>query len=811
MQSLTVITSTNRQLTKNHITGESYDSTSKLTAATAHSFDTLKELQKLLNKLRVRYDSCVIRGVQKAGISGSLRRRKTHFEDVPQAWVMLDLDSLKLPKRLRSTPYTDAHALFASRRLPAAFHGCGFVWQASASAGVDPKVGKLHLWFLLDAPLSAAQLRVWSKMPGWEHVDPATLAAVQCHYTADPIGGPYVGPRLGRIKGPRVTTPLELAEVVGESHEIHILPRPEGSADVSDSLIAHVKKERLASAREHLANPETWYKTAYTIGTCLGGIVALKHWNNPQGHEQDVWMPLAAKLSARWGKRVAAHENAGLSEETYVARTLQGIEWGMGQKRERLGKKSQKVIDDLRESTRIMQEKLLKRAVSHTGSETVMREVAAKLGKYREISPDVVHKLSKNSGFSEAQVLGAMEGAQTVQLDAWRAGLHMVKDEVSALDTNIMHIFDHYPGFAESFETNIRTRLPEATEANVLGLKPGVVEPDSVAAALLPWLRSLGMHKHTHHRVESMFRLRMKTLPTYDPFLRLFPEASLPRDAAAAALEGRKPRLHKWLWKHFGVERTPYTEAAAAKTLISAVARAKNPGAQVDTMLVLIGEQGIGKTSALRTLGNVIPFGYTELLDIKEKDSILAMHKSIIAEMSELKALRTSQEEAFKAFVTRTTDRLRAPYARDATDMARRMVFIGTTNDDDFLRDRANRRYWPVVCTGINTLDAEAAQHLWSEAALRYAAGEQWWLNQDESALQVLVAAGHRAESAAELRLGTWVRGLEKDSFSFVGAVTAAFPNVSDTHRYDSLVSGWLKGMGCKRVHTRKKRFWLRG
>lgn len=807
MQSLTVLTaSPNRTLTKNHNTGETYAKTSRLVAAEARAFASLKELKRILSELASAPNRCVIRGVQKPDVSGVLRRRKSHFDDAPQAWVMLDLDALKWPKRLRSLPYTDAHALYASRRLPAAFHGCGFVWQASASAGVDLKVGKMHLWFLLDAPLTAAQLRVWLK--GAEAVDPSTLRCVQPHYTADPIGGPYVGSRLGVIKGPRVTTPVELAEVVPESSSVEMTPRPKGSADVSDALIEHAKKTGRERARELLDGCSVAYMDAYTAGTLLGPWVALRTWNDKK-HGHNTWREYADKLARGWGEAFAQLEGANHGVDVYAARVLEGITWGVSQERERLAKKSQKVADEAIERTKIVRDKLLQRALTNVGSETVMREVAQKLGAYKEVVPEVVHQLAANSGFTEHQVLKAMEGARAVALDGWREGLLMLKDEVQATDENIALVLARYPGFLESFERNERSRNLEATPGNVLGLPVGVADVDVVAVSLVEWLGSIGMRKASMHRVLSVFKASQSRFASYDPFIRLFPEALLPPEAAKSQLP-RKALSTRWLSTHFGaVGDVAYVQAVASKTLIAAVARAVEPGAQVDTMLVLIGEQGIGKTSALRTLGSVIDGGYTELLSMSDKDSILGMHKSVIVEVSEMRALRSTHEEMAKAFWSRRWDRLRAPYAREAEEMKRRMVFIGTTNDDDFLSDRANRRYWPVVCSGISRMSPDQADALWRDAALRYAAGEKWWLQGSENEAQVLAVKGHRAENTVESVLRKWVKG--RDRFTLLDATKAAFPEANDPHKHSPQVAFALKALGLKSVHTMKGNRWMKG
>jgi hypothetical protein len=810
VQSLTILTTTpNRLLTKNLETGESYAKSSRLVAAETCDFATLKQLKRILGELADKRNSCVIRGVLGADAPEPLRRRLTHFRDEPAAWVMLDIDSVTLPKRLWTYPYTDAHALFASRRMPAAFHGCGFVWQASASAGTDLRTLKVHLWFLLDAPLTAAQLRRWLK--GAPNVDPSTLRAVQPHYTADPIGGP-AGTRLGIIKGPRATTPDDITSAEPEPASACVLaPRPKGCADVSDRLIETATKQAVARARELLNACQVAYQDSYTVGTLLGPAVALSTWND-KAHGHETWRANAERLAAKWGRRFAHIDTASHGVELYSGRVLEGLEWAVRQERERLAGRSAKAAAEAVERTKVLREQLLAKMLRNAGSERVLKEVGAAMGRYSEVlgRDTVVAQLVKTSGLSQAQVERAVDAAEPVALDSWREGLLHVKDEIVATDENILAIYNKYPGFRDSFRYNVRSSVLEVTEANVFGLAAAPVSVDAMPGMLATWLGSLGMRKVAAHRAYALFASMTATFLHYDPFLVAFPEAAYTKEQARAALAALpKRQLDRWLTRYLGVTGDKaYVRAVAAKTLIAAVARAVRPGAQVDTMLVLIGEQGIGKTSAIRTLASVIDNGYSELLSMTDKDSLLAMQNSLLVEVSELRALRYGQEEYAKAFLTRTFDRLRAPYARTADDHQRRMVFIGTTNDDDFLSDRANRRYWPVLCGQQSTLTKAQAVELWREAALRFASGDQWWLSDEESVLQRDAAAAARAEDAVETVLRKQLRG--QDQVTLVDAIRVCFPDSSDPFKHQRQVTAALKALGWMRKHTRKGKVWVK-
>ena len=194
----------------------------------------------------------------------------------------------------------------------------------------------------------------------------------------------------------------------------------------------------------------------------------------------------------------------------------------------------------------------------------------------------------------------------------------------------------------------------------------------------------------------------------------------------------RKPRLDGWLIDLCGADASDYVRAVGAKWMISAVARAYRAGCKVDTMLILEGKQGAKKSSFLSDLS----FGYfLELLtDISRgKDVVDKMLGKWIIEMPELKAL-SGDREANKAFLTQQTDHERLSYLSRSKAYPRRCVFIGTTNEDAYLKDdTGERRYWPVKVGECNRDKLKECLHdLWGEAVVRFKAGENWWLEDEE-------------------------------------------------------------------------------
>ena len=190
------------------------------------------------------------------------------------------------------------------------------------------------------------------------------------------------------------------------------------------------------------------------------------------------------------------------------------------------------------------------------------------------------------------------------------------------------------------------------------------------------------------------------------------------------------PRLECWTSRYLGAEATDLTHAMGSLWLISAVARIYRPGVKADHMLILEGEQGARKSTALKILAGEDWFT-DELPDLGSKDAAIHMQGVWVVEIAELDAIGRAEVSRIKAFLTRTTDRFRPPYGRHTVEIKRQCVFAGTVNPDTYLRDETgNRRFWPIRCGDI---DIEGLlrdrDQLWAEAVARFKSGAIWWLD----------------------------------------------------------------------------------
>ncbi len=195
------------------------------------------------------------------------------------------------------------------------------------------------------------------------------------------------------------------------------------------------------------------------------------------------------------------------------------------------------------------------------------------------------------------------------------------------------------------------------------------------------------------------------------------------------------PRIDRWLTYYLGVDDSIFARAVGARFLIAAVARVMKPGCKMDTALILEGPQGLKKSTALKILGD--PWFSDEIAEIGSKDAAMQMRGIWILEFAELDKVKNAEVSALKAFMTRTKDRFRPPYGRQVVESKRQNVFAGSVNDNEYLRDSTGgRRFWPVLCRGIDTDSLRADRNqLWAEAVARYHNGERWWIDPEETEL----------------------------------------------------------------------------
>lgn len=200
-----------------------------------------------------------------------------------------------------------------------------------------------------------------------------------------------------------------------------------------------------------------------------------------------------------------------------------------------------------------------------------------------------------------------------------------------------------------------------------------------------------------------------------------------------------------------------YVDRVGVLWMVGAVARIFKPGCKLDTVLILEGDQGLGKSTALRILGGDW-FSDTSFV-IGDKDAYQVLRGVWIYEMAELDALNKTEATKYKAFITSPEDRYRPSYGHHVVNVPRQCVFAGSTNQHEYLRDpTGNRRFWPVFCTGLNPDEfSQYRDQLWAEALALFRAGEAWWPSGEDVALFSAQQSYREIADPWESIIGSWL------------------------------------------------------
>jgi putative DNA primase/helicase len=205
-------------------------------------------------------------------------------------------------------------------------------------------------------------------------------------------------------------------------------------------------------------------------------------------------------------------------------------------------------------------------------------------------------------------------------------------------------------------------------------------------------------------------------------------------------------RLEQVAERILNVRSESAADAALLTTLvrrwfISLVARPLKPGVKVDSVLILVGRQGCGKSSFFRALGRQW-FSDTEMA--LDKDGLMQLGGSWLYEWGELENMfGRNTTSRIKQFITSDRDKFRPPFGRAPITVLRTSIIVGTTNLDSFLHDATgSRRFWVVPVAAVNlALAREWREQLLAEAVVAFRKGEQHWLTDaEERARQEFVA-----------------------------------------------------------------------
>ncbi len=303
-----------------------------------------------------------------------------------------------------------------------------------------------------------------------------------------------------------------------------------------------------------------------------------------------------------------------------------------------------------------------------------------------------------------------------------------VRYNVRAARTEV-RLFGEWTAMVDTLECNMRSKIGEIfTYITERGARPLDYGNDR-------WHLCLNAILH-NHRVDP-FKVWIESLPAWDGV----------------------ERLDHYLPDVFGAERDALTMWAGQFLVLGPIQRAYEPGAKLDEMPVLVGDQGIGKSTLL---SSILPgrhraewFADGLHLAAEPKTRAESLLGRVIVECGEMAGSTRAELESLKAFITRQDDgAVRLSYRRNPETMLRRCVIVGTTNRRDSLPNdpSGNRRFVPIDLPEKHEWIGDYMEKnrggLWAEALNRYRGGMRARLPEDLHSKAGEVAEKHRNRDA---------------------------------------------------------------
>jgi len=288
----------------------------------------------------------------------------------------------------------------------------------------------------------------------------------------------------------------------------------------------------------------------------------------------------------------------------------------------------------------------------------------------------------------------------------------------------------------------------------------------------------------------------------------------------------RTPRIATWLIDHAGVEDTEYTRLVSQFFLRGMVWRVMQPGCKHDYCLVLEGEEGLRKSSLGRLLAGSW-FSDTDL-DLTHKDSMSALQGKWLHEFAEMDSVTRAEAAKQKSFLSRQIDEFRPVYGRRSISCPRQCVFVGTTNEDEYIKEgQGARRFWPLQVTREIDTDAlrQIRDQLFAEAMVDYRAGKPFAPDSETQRSMFRPVQSRRVIQESMIdALHDWVlepghdeamkRQTNDGAFSLADAALRGLHLTAAqlTRDLQIRIGKALSALGCKRIEKRNgmSRYWYK-
>lgn len=286
-------------------------------------------------------------------------------------------------------------------------------------------------------------------------------------------------------------------------------------------------------------------------------------------------------------------------------------------------------------------------------------------------------------------------------------------------------------------------------------------EKCEVAIKHLPWRKVSGLSRRLTDKDDSSIRHHLEKhygisniAKTKDAMEVLAIKTSFHpvRDYLQSVKWDGVKRVDTLLIDFLGALDSGYTRTVIRKILVAAVARIFDPGVKFDHVLVLVGRQGLKKSTLVAKLGR--EWFSDSFTTIEGKVAFEQLQGVWLVEIAELAALAKADVEKIKGFITKRDDRYRVAFGKRTEKFPRQCVFFATTNKRDFLKDSTgDRRYWPVLVNETKPskdvfkhfTDALIDQ-IWAEAVYLYKHGETIYLPEDMVEIATEIQKEHTEE-----------------------------------------------------------------
>lgn len=368
---------------------------------------------------------------------------------------------------------------------------------------------------------------------------------------------------------------------------------------------------------------------------------------------------------------------------------------------------------------------------------------------HMKIILDAAHKsgLKFESGYRHAYILYVASqaiGKGVIKEDAIRIlnnviNLSEYEEHLVKLEQLYIEQAGNFGAFLSSSKKNYYTMLVEEIKStfelryNVVKGRPefkkhGVSEWTLISNR---WINSIMLDLNSEHNF-SCSKEAIKTIlhsdraPDFDPIAEYF--KSLPKWDGSTDYIGQ-------LAETVTTDDREFFKTVLTKWLVGAVGTAIHEEVANHIVLILIGSQGIGKTTWLANLcpPELSQYFYSGSIDPKNKDTLVFISECFIIELAEMSNLTRHEHNELKDVITKTAINTRIPYDTYPEKRIRRASFIGSVNDSEPLTDTTgNRRF---LCFEVTTIDYSRKVDINGVYAQAYALlnnGYPFYFNPDE-------------------------------------------------------------------------------